>query len=207
MKLTRRTSCGETEEKKKSENPLILQSLGSRTQNMEVTKTDIDGKIRAKEYCRTLFPCVGKNEVNLSLEKGRLIIHLISKVTGEVGWWKGELNGKEGVFPDNFAVQISELDKDFPKLKKPPPPAKGPAPKPDLLAAEKKTFPLKAEDKDEKSLLEQKSKSAVEVLPKKLTPSTKAPSLLRSSGAMDRKAGSSSTYNNQQLMEKIIQFL
>lgn len=34
--------------------------------------------------------------------------------TGEPGWWKGELNGKEGVFPDNFAVQIQESDKDFP---------------------------------------------------------------------------------------------
>lgn len=39
--------------------------------------------------------------------------------TGEAGWWKGELNGKEGVFPDNFAVQISELDKDFPVRKFP----------------------------------------------------------------------------------------
>lgn len=34
--------------------------------------------------------------------------------TGELGWWKGELNGKEGVFPDNVAVQIQESDKDFP---------------------------------------------------------------------------------------------
>lgn len=34
--------------------------------------------------------------------------------TGEPGWWRGELNGKEGVFPDNFAVQIQESDKDFP---------------------------------------------------------------------------------------------
>lgn len=34
--------------------------------------------------------------------------------TGEAGWWRGELNGKEGVFPDNFAVQIQESDKDFP---------------------------------------------------------------------------------------------
>lgn len=111
---------------------------------------------------------------------------MISKETGEAGWWKGELNGKEGVFPDNFAVQISELDKDFPKPKKPPPPAKGPAPKPDLSAAEKKAFPLKAEEKDEKSLLEQKPSkpAAPQVPPKKPTAPTKASNLLRSPGAV-----------------------
>ncbi|XP_052048305.1 CD2-associated protein isoform X2 [Apodemus sylvaticus] len=159
VKLRTRTSSSETEEKK-TEKPLILQSLGSRTQNVEVTKPDIDGKIKAKEYCRTLFPYSGNNEDELTFREGE-IIHLISKETGEAGWWKGELNGKEGVFPDNFAVQISELDKDFPKPKKPPPPAKGP---------------------DEKSLLEQKPSkpAAPQVPPKKPTPPTKANNLLRS---------------------------
>ncbi|GAB1301073.1 CD2-associated protein [Apodemus speciosus] len=180
VKLRTRTSSSDTEEKK-TEKPLILPSLGSRTQNVEVTKPDTDGKIKAKEYCRTLFSYSGNNEDELTFREGE-IIHLISKETGEAGWWKGELNGKEGVFPDNFAVQISELDKDFHKPKKPPPPVKGPAPKPDLLAAEKKAFPLKAEEKDEKSLLEQKPSkpAAPQVPPKKPTPPTKANNLLRS---------------------------
>ncbi|OBS76809.1 hypothetical protein A6R68_16736, partial [Neotoma lepida] len=126
----------------KEGSPLILQSLGSRTQNVEET--------------------------------------------GEAGWWKGELSGREGVFPDNFAVEISELDKDFPKPKKPPPPVKGPAPKPDLLAAEKKVFPLKSEEKDEKLMLEQKPSkpAAPQVPPKKPTPPTKANNLLRSPGTV-----------------------
>ncbi|KFO29839.1 CD2-associated protein [Fukomys damarensis] len=65
---------------------------------------------------------------------------------------EGELNGKEGgVFPDNFASQTGSLVKDFPKPKKPPPPTKGPAPKPDMLAAEKKLFPVKPEEKDGKN--------------------------------------------------------
>ncbi|XP_042122615.2 CD2-associated protein isoform X2 [Peromyscus maniculatus bairdii] len=184
VKLRTRTSSSETEEKK-PEKPLILQSLGSRTQNVEVTKPDTDGKIKAKEYCKTLFAYEGTNEDELTFKQGE-IIHLISKETGEVGWWKGELNGKEGVFPDNFAVQISEPDKDFPKPKKPPPPVKGPAPKPDLLAAEKKFFPLKSEEKDEKSLLEQKpcKPAAPQVPPKKPTPPTKANNLLRSPGTV-----------------------
>ncbi|XP_051060303.1 CD2-associated protein [Phodopus roborovskii] len=184
VKLRTRTSSNETEEKK-PEKPLILQSLGSRTQNLEVTKPDPDGKIiKAKEYCKTLFAYEGNNEDELTFKEGE-IIHLISKETGETGWWKGELNGKEGVFPDNFAVQINELDKDFPKPKKPPPPVKGPAPKPDLLAAEKKGFPLKSEEKDEKSLQEQKPKPAApQVPPKKPTPPTKANNLLRSPGTV-----------------------
>nr|XP_020024297.1 CD2-associated protein [Castor canadensis] len=180
VKLRTRTSSNETEEKK-TEKSLIVQSLGSKTQSVELAKTDSEGKIKAKEYCRTLFAYEGTNEDELTFKEGE-IIHLISKETGEPGWWKGELNGKEGVFPDNFAIHITELDKDFPKPKKPPPPAKGPAPKPDLLAAEKKFFPLKPEEKDEKSLLEQKPSkpAAPQVPPKKPTPPTKANNLLRS---------------------------
>ncbi|XP_004452852.2 CD2-associated protein isoform X1 [Dasypus novemcinctus] len=184
VKLRRRISSNETEEKK-TEKPLILQSLGSKTQSVDVTKIDTEGKIKAKEYCRTLYAYEGTNEDELAFKEGE-IIHLISKDTGEAGWWKGELNGKEGVFPDNFAVQINEQDKDFPKPKKPPPPAKGPAPKPELLAAEKKNFPIKPEEKDEKSALEQKpSKPAAPLVPpKKPTPPAKANNLLRSPGTV-----------------------
>uniref|UniRef100_A0A8C6QY47 CD2-associated protein n=1 Tax=Nannospalax galili TaxID=1026970 RepID=A0A8C6QY47_NANGA len=187
VKLRTRTSSSETEEKK-ADKSLVIQSLGSKTPNVEITKTDIDGKIKAKEYCRTLFAYEGTNEDELTFKEGE-IIHLINKETGEAGWWKGELNGKEGVFPDNFAIQLSELDKDFPKPKKPPPPAKGPAPKPDLLAAEKKVFPLKPEEKDEKPLLEQKPSkpAAPQVPPKKPTPPTKANNLLRSPGSVYTK--------------------
>ncbi|XP_026913405.2 CD2-associated protein [Acinonyx jubatus] len=184
VKLRTRTSGSEAEEKK-TEKPLIIQSVGSKTQSVEITKTDTESKIKAKEYCRTLFAYEGTNEDELSFKEGE-IIHLISKETGETGWWKGELNGREGVFPDNFAIQINELDKDFPKPKKPPPPAKGPAPKPELIATEKKYFPIKPEEKDEKSVLEQKPSkpAAPQVPPKKPTPPTKANNLLRSPGTV-----------------------
>lgn len=36
--------------------------------------------------------------------------------TGEPGWWKGEINGKEGVFPDNFVTVISDPDKEVRSL-------------------------------------------------------------------------------------------
>ncbi|XP_059557472.1 CD2-associated protein isoform X2 [Myotis daubentonii] len=184
VKLRTRASSSETEEKK-SEKPSIIQSLGSRTQNTEITKSDTEGKTKAKEYCRALFAYEGTNEDELTFKEGD-IIHLISKETGETGWWKGELNGKEGVFPDNFAVHINELDKDFPKPKKPPPPAKGPAPKPEPISTEKKYFPVKPEERDEKSMLDQKPSkpAAPQVPPKKPTPPTKANNLLRSSGTV-----------------------
>ena len=32
--------------------------------------------------------------------------------TGEPGWWRGEIGGKEGVFPDNFVAVMSDEDKE-----------------------------------------------------------------------------------------------
>lgn len=41
------------------------------------------------------------NEDELSLKVGEMV-NIISKEEEDPGWWKGELNGKVGVFPDNF---------------------------------------------------------------------------------------------------------
>uniref|UniRef100_A0A8C5KYX7 CD2-associated protein n=1 Tax=Jaculus jaculus TaxID=51337 RepID=A0A8C5KYX7_JACJA len=183
VRLRTRVPSSETEEKK-TEKPLITQSLGPKTQNIEITKIDNEGKSKAKEYCRTLFAYEGTNEDELSFKEGE-IIHLINKDTGEAGWWKGELNGREGVFPDNFAVQISELDKDFP-VRFSFGGLFSTVPKPDLLPSEKKSFTLKPEEKDEKSPLEQKPSkpAAPQVPPKKPAPPTKASNLLRAPGTV-----------------------
>lgn len=42
-----------------------------------------------------------KNNDELPLKKGA-IVTIISKDAGDKGWWKGEIDGKTGVFPDNF---------------------------------------------------------------------------------------------------------
>lgn len=34
------------------------------------------------------------------------------KDTGEPGWWRGEIGGKEGVFPDNFVVMHTDAEKE-----------------------------------------------------------------------------------------------
>ncbi|NXL87027.1 CD2AP protein, partial [Alectura lathami] len=159
VKLKTRLSSNESEDKKQDK-PSPNQPPGAKVihvpsitkveNSSEVTKSEAESKPKAKEYCRTIFPYEGSND-ELSFKEGE-IIQIITKDTGEPGWWRGELNGKEGVFPDNFAVQIQEFDKDFPKPKKPPPPVKGPAPKPELPSGEKK-LPLRPEEKEEKEEL------------------------------------------------------
>ncbi|NWV02445.1 CD2AP protein, partial [Ptilonorhynchus violaceus] len=188
VKLRTRLSSNESEDKKQDK-PLPNHPCGTKlihfpsitkTENSpEVTKSEAESKPKAKEYCRTIFSYEGSND-ELSFKEGE-IIQIISKDTGEPGWWKGELNGKEGVFPDNFAVQIQESDKDFPKPKKPPPPVKSPAARPELPTGEKKFFPLRPEEKDEKGALDQKplKPQAPQVPPKKPIPPSKTNSLLR----------------------------
>lgn len=41
------------------------------------------------------------NSDELTLEKGQKV-KIISKQISDEGWWKGELKGKVGVFPNNF---------------------------------------------------------------------------------------------------------
>ena len=47
------------------------------------------------------FPFESKHADELSLKKGD-IIRLVSKECNEDGYWVGVLNGKEGLFPNNF---------------------------------------------------------------------------------------------------------
>ncbi|XP_024877640.1 SH3 domain-containing kinase-binding protein 1-like [Temnothorax curvispinosus] len=58
-----------------------------------------------KEICRVLFPYEAANEDELTLVEGD-IITLFSKDALDKGWWKGELRGQVGLFPDNFVEVI-----------------------------------------------------------------------------------------------------
>ncbi|OXB71535.1 UNVERIFIED_CONTAM: hypothetical protein H355_015756 [Colinus virginianus] len=169
VKLKTRLSSNESEDKRQDKSSLLfLQPPPSHPPAAKLAQ----------------FPRVTKmenpSEVTKSEAEGKLKGKASGADTGEPGWWKGELNGKEGVFPDNFAVQIQEFDKDFPKPKKPPPPVKSPAPKPELPTGEKK-FPLRSEEKDEKGALDQKplKPHAPQVPPKKPILPSKTNSLLR----------------------------
>ena len=52
-----------------------------------------------------MFSYVATENDELSLEVGD-IVEVLDEA--EDGWWSGELRGKEGVFPNNFVVEITE---------------------------------------------------------------------------------------------------
>lgn len=58
-----------------------------------------------REMCKVLFPYEPQNEDELELNEGD-IVTILSKELPDKGWWKGELKGKIGVFPDNFVSII-----------------------------------------------------------------------------------------------------
>ena len=47
------------------------------------------------------------NDDELDLERGQ-IVTVLSKDLDDPGWWRGKLNGKVGVFPDNFVKIIKK---------------------------------------------------------------------------------------------------
>ncbi|XP_075057446.1 CD2-associated protein isoform X2 [Mixophyes fleayi] len=150
----------------------------SRTPSSDLPRTETDSKPKAKEMCKALYPYEGVNDDELSFKEGDLI-HVVSKDTGDPGWWRGELNGKEGVFPDNFAAIICDFEKEKPK--KPPPPTKSPVPKPELRIGERRFTPTKPEEKEEKPFLDLKPSkpAAPQVPPKKPVLVNKSNSLLK----------------------------
>lgn len=151
----------------------------ARTPSSDLPRTETDSKPKAKEMCRALYNYDGTNDDELSFKEGDFI-HLISKDAGDPGWWRGELNGKEGVFPDNFAAIIQDSEKEKPK--KPPPPVKSPVvPKPELRVGEKRFTPPKPEERDEKPSLELKPSkpAAPQVPPKKPMLVNKSNSLVK----------------------------
>ncbi|XP_044090362.1 SH3 domain-containing kinase-binding protein 1 isoform X5 [Neovison vison] len=93
------------------------------------TKPEMD-RTKTKDYCKVIFPYEAQNDDELTIKEGD-IVTLINKDCIDVGWWEGELNGRRGVFPDNF---VKLLPPDFEKEgnvslpglerpKKPPPPS------------------------------------------------------------------------------------
>ncbi|XP_059153961.1 SH3 domain-containing kinase-binding protein 1-like isoform X6 [Physella acuta] len=66
------------------------------------------------------FSYAAEQPDELSLTEGQ-IVRILDKELEDEGWWKGEVNGKIGVFPDNFVELIPNEEPNKPK--KPPLPA------------------------------------------------------------------------------------
>lgn len=129
VKLKSRLPNSELEDKK-SEKQSIPAS------NAEALKSEAENKHKG-EYCKAVFAYEATNADELSIKEGDHIL-LINKDTGDKGWWKGELSGKQGVFPDNFVVMLSETGREV--IAAPKAPSKLP-PKPDLDEKPKKPLP------------------------------------------------------------------
>ena len=63
--------------------------------------------ISESEQCEVVFPYKSVNEDELDLLPGQ-VIQVISKELEDPGWWKGSVDGKVGVFPDNFVKIIKK---------------------------------------------------------------------------------------------------
>ncbi|XP_030058128.1 SH3 domain-containing kinase-binding protein 1 isoform X2 [Microcaecilia unicolor] len=84
-------------------------------------KIEPDSRSKGKEYCKVLFPYEAQNEDELTIKEGE-IITIVKKECLDVGWWLGEVNGRRGVFPDNFVKLLPpDFEKEFNRPKKPPP--------------------------------------------------------------------------------------
>ncbi|XP_035018935.1 SH3 domain-containing protein 21 isoform X2 [Hippoglossus stenolepis] len=61
------------------------------------------------ECCQAMFDYKAKAEDELDLKKGEIVV-LLRKETEDEGWWEGEINGRHGLFPDNFVMVIPPMD-------------------------------------------------------------------------------------------------
>ncbi|XP_037677457.1 SH3 domain-containing kinase-binding protein 1 isoform X2 [Choloepus didactylus] len=93
------------------------------TATQEPPKTEMDSRTKTKDYCKVIFPYEAQNDDELTIKEGD-IVTLINKDCIDVGWWEGELNGRRGVFPDNFVKLLPpDFEKEGNRPKKPPPPS------------------------------------------------------------------------------------
>ncbi|KAI5703083.1 hypothetical protein M8J75_007466 [Diaphorina citri] len=73
-----------------------------------------------KERCKVLYPYEAQNEDELTLKEEDIVV-LISRDAPDKGWWKGELHGRVGLFPDNFVTVLPTTDETSIKSEKPSP--------------------------------------------------------------------------------------
>ncbi|XP_076444847.1 SH3 domain-containing kinase-binding protein 1-like isoform X2 [Babylonia areolata] len=103
------------------------------------------------ERAMVRYSYVAEQPDELSLKEGE-VIRVLDQHLEDEGWWKGEVNGKVGVFPDNFVELLPAQDEVAKAPKKPPPPvAKNIYPK----------LPEKTQSLDEKPLLAKKDPEPV----------------------------------------------
>lgn len=54
-----------------------------------------------------MYDYVAQNDDELAFQKGQ-VINVLNK--DDCDWWKGELNGREGLFPSNYVKLTTDTD-------------------------------------------------------------------------------------------------
>lgn len=67
---------------------------------------DTSTHFTVRELCKVIYSYKPAYEDELELKEGD-IITILNKDLPDKGWWKGELKGKVGVFPDNFVHLVA----------------------------------------------------------------------------------------------------
>ena len=57
------------------------------------------------QKAKVLYAYKAENPDELNLQVGDIVV-VLDQAVEDVGWWKGELKGKIGVFPDNFVTLL-----------------------------------------------------------------------------------------------------
>ncbi|KAM9180947.1 SH3 domain-containing kinase-binding protein 1 isoform 1-T1 [Dugong dugon] len=159
----------------------IGKKLPPTSATQESSKTEMDSRTKTKDYCKVIFPYEAQNDDELTIKEGD-IVTLINKDCIDLGWWEGELNGRRGVFPDNFVKLLPpDFEKEGNRPKKPPPPS-APVIKQGAGTTERKheikkipperpeTLPNRTEEKEREPKLDLQKPSVPAIPPKKPRP-------------------------------------
>ncbi|KAM9576518.1 SH3 domain-containing kinase-binding protein 1 isoform 8-T10 [Trichechus inunguis] len=159
----------------------IGKKLPPTSATQESSKTEMDSRTKTKDYCKVIFPYEAQNDDELTIKEGD-IVALINKDCIDLGWWEGELNGRRGVFPDNFVKLLPpDFEKEGNRPKKPPPPS-APVIKQGAGTTERKheikkipperpeTLPNRTEEKEREPKLDLQKPSVPAIPPKKPRP-------------------------------------
>ncbi|XP_063595928.1 SH3 domain-containing kinase-binding protein 1-like isoform X4 [Penaeus indicus] len=145
-----------------------------------------------RELARVMFPYTAEHEDELELKEGDIII-ILCKELEDKGWWRGELNGQVGVFPDNFVELISPEET-----------AKPPRPEKPSTVIGKKGSPASSTDTTPTGTLNKADKEPPPPLPEKKVqpppPPEKKPLPHPSLHASDTHDGSCSSKDSSDLV-------
>lgn len=62
--------------------------------------------VKTKEMARVKFVYNPQHDDELALKDIDMLLNITNKNCGDAGWFEGELNGKKGLFPDNFVELV-----------------------------------------------------------------------------------------------------